>query len=145
MESSYNGRAIGPDQALVNTAVLQLIPISLSAIPIAACEAGRLIHFLCVKGCLPFCFHLPVKLFGVLCMFTENKQVGSRQTVGCFVFLRVMRLLLGFRLEPPVEPRREKSTLGAQAWQRHQTKKPPKQQICGNIKPSETFLILKST
>lgn len=32
--------------------------------------------------------------------------------------------LLGFKLEPPVEPQREKLTLGAQAWQRHQAKKP---------------------
>lgn len=38
--------------------------------------------------------------------------------------LLAMKILLGFRLEPPIKPRKEKPTLGTQIWQSHQTKNP---------------------
>lgn len=58
----------------------------------------------------------PWQVVWVFFVFTECKQVGSRQTIRCFALLPAIQLLLGFRLEPPVEPQREKLTLGAQAW-----------------------------
>lgn len=55
-----------------------------------------------------------------------------------------MQHLLGFKLEPPVEPQRGKLTLGAQAWQGQQTKnQTTKRQICGK-KPSQKHSLCKS-
>lgn len=47
------------------------------------------------------------------------------------MFLLARWLLLGFRLETPMEPWREKPTLGAQIWQRHQMKKPESNRFVG--------------